>query len=95
MTAQVFVVLNKVERALVIPASALGKRDHKTKSYAVNVLEGPEGARKVVSKQVKIGLNNRVQAQVLEGLKEGDLIVVGDASGGGAGKGSGRPPGMF
>lgn len=95
MTAQVFVVLNKVERALVIPASALGKRDHKTKSYAVNVLEGPEGARKVVSKQVKIGLNNRVQAQVLEGLKQGDLIVVGDASGGGAGKGSGRPPGMF
>lgn len=94
MTAQVFVVLNKVDQALVIPASALGKLDPKTKTYAVNVFEGPEGQRKVVPRQVKVGLNNRVQAQVLEGLKEGDLVVVGDATSGG-GKSSMRGPGMF
>lgn len=96
MTAQVFIVLSKADHALVIPASALGKRDRKTKTYAVSVLEGPEGQQKVSTRQVKIGLNNRVQAQVLEGLKEGELVVVGEATGSASGSGGARrPPGMF
>lgn len=96
MTAQVNIVLSKAEHALVMPASALGKRDRKTRTYAVNVLEGPPGKQQVSTRQVKIGLNNRVQAQVLEGLKEGDLVVVGEATGSGGGaSGSRRPPGMF
>lgn len=96
MTAQVFIVLDKAENALVIPASALGKRDRKTKTYEVNVLEGPPGKQKVMARQVKIGLNNRVQAQVLEGLKAGELVVVGDAAAAGSGgAGARRPPGMF
>ncbi len=95
MTAQVFIVLDKVPHALVIPASALGKRDPKTHDYTVSVLEGSAGAQKVVQRRVRIGLNNRVQAQVLEGLKEGDLVVVGDATASGSGSGSRRPPGMF
>lgn len=95
MTAQVNIVLNKVDKALIIPASALGKRDRKTKTYTVGVLETQGETKKVVQRQVKIGLNNRVQAQVLEGLKEGEEVVVGEAgsgSGGGAGR---RPGGMF
>ncbi len=95
MTAQVNIVLNKADHALVIPASALGKRDRKTRTYAVSVLEGPPGAQKVSTRQVKIGLNNRVQAQVLDGLKEGDLVVVGEATGGGSTTGMRRGPGMF
>lgn len=95
MSAQVIIVLNKVDKALVIPASALGKRDRKTNAYAVNVLEGPPGAQKVNARQVKIGLNNRVQAQVLEGLKEGELVVVGDAAGNAGGASARRGPGMF
>jgi len=95
MTAQVNIVLNKVDKALIIPASALGKRDRKTKAYTVNVLETQGKAKKVVPRQVRIGLNNRVQAQVLEGLKEGEEVVVGEATSG-AGGGSGRRPGgMF
>ncbi len=95
MSAQVIIVLNKVEKALVIPASALGKRDRKTQTYEVSVLEGLPEAQKVNKRQVKIGLNNRVQAQVLEGLKEGELVVVGEATGGGSGGGARRAPGMF
>jgi macrolide-specific efflux system membrane fusion protein len=95
MTAQVFIVLDKVENALVIPASALGKRDRKNKTYEVSVLEGPPDARKVVTRQVGIGMNNRVQAQVLSGLKEGDLVVLGDAASGGSGGGTRRTPRMF
>lgn len=97
MTAQVFVVLAKAEKALVIPATALGQRVPKTRTYTVRVLEtAPDGGRRVVSKQVKVGLNNRVQAQVLEGLKEGDEVVVGEAVGNGSGSGgSARGPRMF
>jgi macrolide-specific efflux system membrane fusion protein len=94
MTAQVNIVLNKVDKALIIPASALGKRDRKTNSYTVSVLETQGELKKVVQRQVKIGLNNRVQAQVLEGLKEGDDVVVGEASGA-SGSGGRRPGGMF
>ncbi|MBU0917027.1 MAG: efflux RND transporter periplasmic adaptor subunit [Gammaproteobacteria bacterium] len=95
MTAQVFIVLAKADDVLAIPASALGKRNRKDDTYAVRVLEGePGGVQRVVDRQVKVGLNNRVQAQVLSGLKEGERVVVGEASAGGSG-GSRRPPGMF
>jgi macrolide-specific efflux system membrane fusion protein len=94
MTAQVFIVLAKADDVLAIPASALGKRNRKDDTYAVRVLEGEPGAQRVVDRQVKVGLNNRVQAQVLSGLKEGERVVVGEASAGGPG-GSRRPPGMF
>lgn len=95
MTAQVFIVLAKADDVLAIPASALGKRNRKDGTYTVRVLEGEPGAQRVVDRQVKVGLNNRVQAQVLSGLKEGERVVVGEASAGGASGGSRRPPGMF
>lgn len=94
MTAQVFIVLAKADDVLAIPASALGKRNRKDDTYTVRVLEGEPGAQRVSDRQVKVGLNNRVQAQVLSGLKEGERVVVGEASAGGSG-GSRRPPGMF
>ena len=31
-------------------------------------------------RNIKIGLNNNVSAQVLEGLNEGDKVVIGDAA---------------
>ena len=96
MTAQVFIVLAKADDVLAIPASALGKRNRKDDTYTVRVLEGEPGAvQRVVDRQVKVGLNNRVQAQVLSGLKEGERVVVGEASAGGGSGGSRRPPGMF
>lgn len=96
MTAQVFIVLAKADDVLAIPASALGKRNRKDDTYTVRVLEGePGGVQRVVDRQVKVGLNNRVQAQVLSGLKEGERVVVGEASAGGGSGGSRRPPGMF
>jgi membrane fusion protein, macrolide-specific efflux system len=95
MTAQVFIVLAKADDVLAIPASALGQRNRKDETYAVRVLEGEPGAQHVTDRQVKVGLNNRVQAQVLSGLKEGERVVVGEASAGGGSGGSRRPPGMF
>ena len=80
--------------ALTVPATALGARG-KDGRYTVKVLEGESGqAQKVSQRQVRVGLNNRVQAQVLEGLKEGERVVIGDASANGASRSRGGPP-MF
>jgi len=98
MTAQVSIVLAKADQALLVPSSALGKLDRKTGRHEVRVLQGdpdqPE-QQTIVSRQVKVGLNNRVQAQVLEGLQEGDLVVVGDATMNSGSVGMRRSPGMF
>lgn len=95
MTTQVFVVLNRADQALVIPATALGQRDRKAGTYEVRVLEGEGKDQKVSTRNVKIGLNNRVQAQVLEGLKAGEKVVVGEGGANGAGAGAARMPRMF
>ncbi|MFZ2299258.1 MAG: efflux transporter periplasmic adaptor subunit [Burkholderiales bacterium RIFCSPLOWO2_12_FULL_64_99] len=96
MTTQVFVVLNRADQALVIPATALGQRDRKAGTYEVRVLEGEGKDQQVNTRNVKIGLNNRVQAQVLAGLKAGEKVVVGEGSANGAGgAGAARMPRMF
>jgi macrolide-specific efflux system membrane fusion protein len=75
MTAQVNVVLADVKNVLTTPSAALGKREADGR-YAVRVL-GPRGAP--VERKVRIGLNNSVVAQVLDGLKRGDEVILGDA----------------
>jgi macrolide-specific efflux system membrane fusion protein len=94
MTAQVSVVLGNAKDALLIPSSALGKRN-KNGTYTARVLEGVGEQAKVVNREVKIGLNNRVQAQVLEGLKEGEKVVVGEASADAGKARAGGAPRMF
>ncbi len=90
MTAQVNIVLGRAQGVLTIPAAALGQRDDEG-LHSVRVLE-PGGL--VARRKVRIGLNDKVTAEVLEGLSEGDTVVTGQAaegraSGGGSG-GSGR-----
>jgi macrolide-specific efflux system membrane fusion protein len=93
MTAQVSITLYKVDGALLIPASALGKRSPDG-SYTVRVATGEKGQQKIAPRQVRIGLNNRVQAQVLSGLKAGEQVVLGDAAQGGAGMAGGGRRGV-
>lgn len=66
MTAQVHLVLATERNALAIPAIALsGDR--------VQVVDG---AGKLQWRQVKVGLNNKVDAQILSGLEAGESVVV-------------------
>lgn len=74
MTTQVNIVLAEAKDALVIPAAALGDQK-KDGSYTVSV-EMEQGV--LAKKQVHIGINNNVQAVVLEGLHEGEKVVIGD-----------------
>ena len=62
--------------------------------YMVRVVKGEKGNETIEERQVRIGLNSRVQAEVLEGLQEGEKVVVGDSSGDKA-SGSIRGPRMF
>ncbi len=76
MTAQATIVVSSVKDVLAIPSSALGARQADGR-YAVRVKEG----EKIVDRTIRVGLNNRVQAQVLEGLQAGDEVVTSEAAG--------------
>lgn len=93
MTAQVSVVLSQAKQALCIPASSLRNKE-KAGYYMVKVLRN-EAAE---NRTIRVGINNNVNVQVLEGLKEGEKVIIGDAPASSVttGKGSpGPPPGRM
>jgi macrolide-specific efflux system membrane fusion protein len=71
MTAQVSIVLDHIKQALVIPAMALGDKE-KDGRYPVRVFN-PDNS--VSLRHIKIGVNNNVQVQVLEGLRENEKVI--------------------
>ncbi|MFC4253907.1 efflux RND transporter periplasmic adaptor subunit [Croceibacterium xixiisoli] len=76
MTAQVTIVLARKTNVLQIPSAALGAKG-KNGRYTVQVSvpgKPPE------SREVQIGLNNNIQAEVLSGLKQGEKVVLAEAS---------------
>ncbi|SMO93008.1 efflux RND transporter periplasmic adaptor subunit [Paracoccus laeviglucosivorans] len=75
MTAQVSIVQGEARNVLTIPAVALGTRASDG-SYPVRVLLGG-GVRQ---RDVQIGLNDKVVAEVVSGLNEGDQVVTGEAT---------------
>lgn len=77
MTAQVTVVLHEAKNALCVPISALGKGTPGGR-YPVRVL-GKDG--RVGTVMVAPGINDRVRIQVLDGLNEGDEVIIEDGSG--------------
>jgi macrolide-specific efflux system membrane fusion protein len=77
MTAQVHIILNEADGVLLIPSAALGDKE-KDGRYVVRVESGPG---KIEELRVRIGLNNNVQAEVREGLQEGQQVVIGDHTG--------------
>lgn len=78
MTTQVNIVLAETKDVLLIPAAALGDKD-KDGRYPVRVETAPGSIEEHL---VRIGLNNNVQAEVLEGLTEGQLVVIGEQTAG-------------
>ncbi len=76
MTANVSVVLAHADHVLAIPSSALGTQN-KDGSYVVKSV-GKD--KKTQAQRITVGLNDGSNVQVLSGLKEGDTVVLGDAS---------------
>jgi len=75
MTTQVAVVLNQAKQALCIPVSALGEKQ-KDGKVKVRVLAGEQAE----TRTIRTGISNNVQIQVLDGLKEGEKVIIGDSS---------------
>lgn len=82
MTAEVSIVLARAERVLLVPSSALLKKPGGT---TVTVLSA-DGT--LQTRPVKVGIDTNIRAQVVDGLTEGDKVVLapaelGDPSGAG------------
>ena len=82
MTTQVFFIFGKAENALIIPTEVLtrgaAKEDNQTgKAYRVAVLTDTGREQRVIH----VGLQTRTQAEVIDGLKEGEKIAVNRPAG--------------
>jgi len=76
MTAQVRIVLGRAHNVLTIPSAALGARAGDG-SYTVQV-RAADG--RAVARRITIGLDDQIQAQVRSGLKDGEQVVLAQAS---------------
>lgn len=76
MTAQVSIILDSAADVLQVPAQVLTKTPNKQNSYQVPV----KVDNKVEYRDVEVGINNSVNAQILSGLEEGDEIIIGQSS---------------
>ncbi len=86
MTAQVSIILNKATDALLVPSQVLTRTP---KGYQVPVLRNGQ----IEQREVNVGINNKVNAEVISGLNEGDEIVLGGSQDGSSGSLRRRGPG--
>lgn len=84
MTAQVYLVVARLKDALVIPAIAL-------QGDQVRVID--DGGR-ISLRRVKVGLNNKVDAQILSGLSTGERVIISEVNAGQSNAVGGMPPPM-
>ncbi|OAT52353.1 efflux RND transporter periplasmic adaptor subunit [Providencia heimbachae] len=71
MTARVFIRVAEVKAALRLPISALG-RSVGTNQYEITVIENGKTEVRIV----KIGLNDRHFVEVIDGVKEGEQVII-------------------
>jgi macrolide-specific efflux system membrane fusion protein len=76
MTATVSIVRAEARGALVIPVGALSARGNDG-AYTVSVLGADQ---RLQQRRIKVGINNHINAQVLSGLRAGELVVLGNAA---------------
>jgi macrolide-specific efflux system membrane fusion protein len=73
MSAQVFFVASSAKDVLVAPLSAMVPVDGKPSTFNARVIEG----ERIASREVRVGVRDRLNAQVLSGLAAGDRLVTG------------------
>ena len=79
MTAQVFFVASQAQNTLTAPIAALQGTANANQQIARVV--GKNG--RIEQRQVQVGISDRLRVQVLDGLNEGDQLLVGPADGNG------------
>ena len=76
MTAQVSIVLNQAKNVILVPSQVLQRNPRPRPSFSVPVLVNDQ----IEYRNVSVGINNKVNAEITEGLQEGDQIVLGAPS---------------
>lgn len=77
MTTQVHIVLARSQGALTVPATALGESGPDGR-FRVQVVGAPGGMPQM--REIRVGINNAVDAEILDGLAEGERVVLGEAT---------------
>jgi macrolide-specific efflux system membrane fusion protein len=82
MTTQVFFILGKADNAVIVPAEVLTRRaakedNDKGKAYRVTVAKDNGREQRIIH----VGLQTRTQAEVTDGLQEGERIFVNRPTG--------------
>ncbi|WP_313602945.1 efflux RND transporter periplasmic adaptor subunit [Rhizobium sp.] len=91
MSAEVNIILGSAADVLTIPSSALPET---AATGAAQVRVEKDG--RIETRQVEIGLNNKITAEVRSGLSEGERVVIGEGSAAPSTSSSrGGPPPMF
>lgn len=76
MTAQVFFIIEKAENVLNVPLSSLRLLDQSVGSQNAAMIDVQRDNGLTESRVVKIGIRNRVAAEIVDGLREGERVVV-------------------
>ncbi|EHG7583039.1 efflux RND transporter periplasmic adaptor subunit [Citrobacter sp. RHB21-C05] len=76
MTAQVFIQIAKAKNVLRVPVAALGQAQD-TERYAITTYENGKTRTRII----RIGINDRQYAEVLEGLTAGEQVVLAQDAG--------------
>ena len=74
MTAQVFFVVESAKDVLKVPVGALRYADGRSDVATVMVV-GEDGRNQ--SRQITLGITDRISREVLDGLAEGDKVIAG------------------
>jgi macrolide-specific efflux system membrane fusion protein len=90
MTAQVYVVLNEAKGVITIPSAAVQQVGRRGPA-SVRVVNA---AGKAVKREVKVGIDNNVNAEILDGLAVGDKVVLSEAQAPGSQPAPRTPPRM-
>ncbi len=75
MTAQVSFITASARDVLVAPLNALQAVEHKPQMYTARILGSDD---KPQTREVRTGVSDRLAAQVVEGLKEGEQLITGE-----------------
>lgn len=92
MTAQVYVVLAEAKGAVLVPSAALRRGPRGARSVRV-----VEASGAIVEREVQVGIDNRIMAEIRSGLAAGERVVTGqrDAGAPTAPSPMRRPPGAM
>jgi macrolide-specific efflux system membrane fusion protein len=86
MTAQVFFLLGEAEDAIIVPVGAVSKDSDGKSVVKVMTQKGIE------QREVTTGIANRINIEIKNGLKEGEKVVTGVETSGGAASSKNEPP---